>query len=59
MTPLTDDQLIEMQQWLTSNLPSMWSSGNCNKPFFNEYARMVERAHGIGEIHEGQANRSF
>jgi len=48
-TPLTDEQLAEMRQWLIDNLPDMWASGKCSQPFFKEYARMVERAHGIGE----------
>ena len=48
-TPLTDEQLTEMRQWLEDNLPDMWTSGECSQPFFKEYARMIERAHGIGE----------
>jgi len=52
MTPLTDEKLTEMRQWLIDNLPDMWASGECSQPFFKEYARMVERAHGIGKINE-------
>jgi hypothetical protein len=47
--PLTDEQLTEMHQWLTNNLSDMWANGQSDKPFFKEYARMIERAHGIGE----------
>jgi hypothetical protein len=47
--PLTDDQLTEIFNNLKDNLPDMWASGQSDKPFFKEFARAIERAHGIGQ----------
>jgi hypothetical protein len=47
MTPLTDEQLVDMHQWLFDNLPDRWASGEADKPFFKEFAYMIERHHGI------------
>lgn len=47
-TPLSDDQLTEMFLALKDNLPDMWASGKSTKPFFEEFARLIEKYHEIG-----------
>lgn len=47
MTPITDDDLTKMFHWLKDELPNMWADGRSSKPFFKEFAYMIERHHGI------------
>ena len=47
MTPLSRDQLKALKDYLTNELPKMWCSGESEAPFYVEFARLIERAHGI------------
>ena len=48
-TPLTEEKITEMFKQLKEDLPCMWQDGTSSKPFYKEFARLIERAHGIGE----------
>ena len=45
--PLTEDQIHNIWRNTQTNLPNMWRNGDSNAPFYIEYARAIERAHGI------------
>jgi len=48
-TPLTNEQIQEINRQLTENMTSIWRNAENPQPFFIEYARAIERAHGIGK----------
>ena len=48
-TPLTKEKIKEIHEDIAKRLPDMWNSGESTVPFYVEYARAIERAHGIGE----------
>ena len=56
MEPLSREQISALHKELQDNLPDMWSSGECTTPFYVEFARWIERAHGIGEQHDQKEN---
>jgi hypothetical protein len=48
-TPLMRERINQIRNDLMIALPDMWSKGQSNAPFYVEFARAVERAHGIIE----------
>ena len=49
MTPLNREQLKEIWQRTSDELPTRWADGASTMPFYVEYARAIEAAHQIGE----------
>lgn len=52
MTPLTELQIRELHKYLQQAIPDIWNNSEDPKPFYIEYARAIERAHGIGQQHD-------
>ena len=49
MEPLTRDQIKEIHGRLSNELPDLWTEGKVDHPFYVEFAKRIERVHGIGE----------
>lgn len=49
ITPLTREKINEIWKRTSDELPSRWANQTSEVPFYVEYARELERAHGIGE----------
>lgn len=47
MEPLSREQIKAIHEDIAARLPDMWTSGESTVPFYVEYARAIERAHGI------------
>ncbi len=47
--PLTDDQIRDLHKYIQEIITNLWRESDNPKPFYIEYARAIERAHGIGE----------
>lgn len=48
-TPLSREQIKEIHEDIAKRLPDMWNSGESTVPFYVEFARAIERAHGINK----------
>ena len=46
-TPLTDEQIQEINNHISDIITDLWRNSENPRPFYIEYARAIERAHGI------------
>jgi hypothetical protein len=49
MEPLSREQIQEIHKHIEEIITDIWRNSNDPHPFYVEYARAIERAHGIGE----------
>lgn len=49
MNPLSELQIKALHKHISDTLPDKWALGIELKPFMVEFARAIERAHGIDQ----------
>jgi hypothetical protein len=47
--PLTEEQIKEIHDRVAHEMPDLWAAGSVSHPFYVEFARAIERTHGIFE----------